>query len=94
MVFTRMSLPVAKHASSVLSLESTRVNLRAHYYFSLARVGIFFSRARDHHRTGQSLTPHSLKISYRSPNFTSIPLVTLVGLEKVSENIDKNATNI
>ena len=80
MVFTRMSLPVAKHASSVLSLESTRVNLRAHYYFSLARVGIFFSRARDHHRSGQS--------------FTSIPLVTLVGLEKVSENIDKIATNI
>lgn len=69
MVLTRMSLPVAKHASSVLSLESTRVNLRAHYYFSLARVGIFFSRARDHHRSGQSLTPHSLKISYRSPNF-------------------------
>lgn len=69
MVFTRMSVPVAKHARSVLSLESTRVNLRAHYYFSLAHVGIFFSRARDHHRCGQSLTPHSLKISYRRPNF-------------------------
>lgn len=38
MVFTRMSLPVAKHARSVLSLESTRVNLRAHYYFSLAHA--------------------------------------------------------
>lgn len=69
MVFTRIALPVAKHARSVLSLESTRLNLRAHYYFPLARVGIFFSRARDHHRSGQSLTPHSLKISNRSPNF-------------------------